>query len=99
MQFIYKINQDIERYRYKIIYGSGVGAIELYMKIAEQGGYIDFFCDKETFMIGKKLLNKEIIAPEQVAELGNDACLIVCKEYDSDILDEFESLQIRNIYV
>ena len=69
MQFIYMMNPEIKQYKYKIIYGSGVGAIELYMSIAEQGGTIDFFCDKEKFTVGKKLLNREIISLGSLAEL------------------------------
>lgn len=47
MLFIYEINGEIKQYKYKIIYGSGIAAVELYMSIAEQGETIDFFCDKE----------------------------------------------------
>lgn len=93
------MNPEIKQYKYKIIYGSGVGAIELYMSIAEQGGTIDFFCDKEKFTVGKKLLNREIISLGKAAEFGDDACLIVCKEYVPEIIDEMESLKIKHIYI
>lgn len=99
MEFIYKINQKITQYKYKIIYGSGISAIELYMKIAEQGGHIDFFCDKDPFVIGKEILNKKIIGPRSVSEWGDEACVIVCKEYVPEIIDELEKLGINNIFI
>lgn len=99
MQFIYEMNPEIKQYKYKIIYGSGVAAIELYMSIAEQGGIIDFFCDKEKFPVGKILLNREIITPGKAAEFGDDACMIICKEYIPEVINELEELKIRHIYV
>ena len=99
MQFIYRINQEIAQYKYKIIYGSGIAAIELYMSITEQGETIDFFCDKEKFPVGKKLLNREIITPEKASEFGDDVCMIVCEEYVPEVINDLEKLGIRHIYV
>ena len=99
MEFIYKINEEIEKYKYKIIYGSGIAAIELYMKMVEQCSQINFFCDEEEFVIGKKILNKEIITLKKVTELGDEACLIVCEEYMPEIMEKLKKLNIKHVYV
>ena len=98
MEFIYKINEEIEKYKYKIVYGSGIAAIELYMKSVEQCGQINFY-DEEEFVIGKKILNKEIITLKKVAELGDEACLIVCEEYMPEITEKLKRLNIKHVYV
>ena len=74
MKFIYEVNQEIEQYKYRIIYGSGISAVELYMSIAEQGKTVDFFCDMEGFPAGKQLLNRKIITLEEAAEFRPYEC-------------------------
>ena len=99
MKFVYTLNQELEQYKYWIIYGSGIMAVELYMTIIEKGGHIDFFCDMDDFFIGKRLLNKKIITVQEVAEFGRDACLIVCEEYGAEMLERLKELKIKNIFV
>ena len=99
MKFIYEVNQEIEQYKYRIIYGSGISAVELYMSIAEQGKTVDFFCDMVGFPAGKQLLNRKIITLEEAAEFGEEACVIICKEYAAAVIDRMNALRIKHIYV
>lgn len=99
MNYIYTLNEELEKYKYWIIYGSGVAATELYMTIVEKGGHVEYFCDLDESCIGRILFNKSVISVEKVRELGLDACLIVCREYMPFIMEELKKYQINNIFV
>lgn len=99
MEFIYTLNRELGQYMYWIIYGSGVAAIELYMTIIEAGGHVDFFCDMDEFCVGKRLLNKRVLSMQEAAEFGTEACIIVCDEYGTELVEKMKEYKIRNVFI
>ena len=98
MNYIYTLNEELEKYRYWVIYGCGVAATELYMMLVEKGGHVDYFCDLDESCIGRSLFNKSVISIDKVKEFDQDACLIVCREYMPAIMEELERYHINNIF-
>lgn len=99
MQMIYELNQHINQYEYKVIYGAGRSGQQLLGELLQIGVSIDYFCDSNNEKIGTVILGKKVLSLDELKTIKDKTAVLIGKAYTFEIADKLTEEGFINIFL
>ena len=99
MKELFFLNEDILNYEKIIIYGAGMAAKGLLLKLLQRNVKVECFADSYPDNCGARYLNIPIIHIDDLADERETAAVIVSGKYAFNVAEELEKRGFQHLFL